>query len=443
VQPAQQVYSSGQFVTATVIISNATPDLLTDARLALRLTRRQLVRIEAVEPRQRLMDGQTAYSWLTDTPLTIQPGQRISLTMPIGRQVEPGLWRLWVELMDARSWTLAAAFSDFFVVPTQAELILTANPTLVHTSYPITLTGLLVNSSSSYLDAQTMEIMLAGRLIQLLGPFDLPPGGHYAFTSIITAPARPGIFAVEARWRGLSAFQSIAAAQPRFDQNVQLPELVGDELFTLTVTLTNTGLVTGYVDMTAPRWQESISLPPRRTVQLQRQYAISRTTAFAIAFTEDLTATVTREVIYGLAVAASFSPAPIYWPGPVQIPYAITNTGYLPITFPLTITLESFLGSDSGWMQVVDRLADEPGSRVIATRTLPVSLLPGGVLHGTLHFNLNVGTYGLGWESRHTSGWVWFEVRLPLSGMEAIWSAKLNEWLESVAVGGWLLSRWW
>ncbi len=280
---------------------------------------------------------------------------------------------------------LGAARYPFYIFPTQTGLTLATDRAVYRPNQVLTLSGQIRNGAALPL-TQTLTLTMNGRVVYTETGITVPAESSYPFTVTTMAPAEPGPVIIGAAFGEQRVEDNIVIATPRLNAHLNAPELVGHAPFDLRLTLTNPGKLD--LDLTAGRddQTEALTLPAGETRIISGAKQIEATTVITAQVSGDVAASLTRTVRMGEAGHITITPETLYPVGRVEIPYALTNTGEMPLAFSLGINLYA-------------------GASPVQTGTLAAALPVGGAKSGRLAFDLPAGDYRL-------------EYRLPLTAAD-------------------------
>jgi sugar lactone lactonase YvrE len=279
---------------------------------------------------------------------------------------------------------LGSARYPFYVFPTQTGLTLAADRPVYQPNQPLTLSGQIRNGAALPLSHQTLTVSVNGQMVYSETNITIPAKAEYPFSVNTPAPASVGRVIVGAALDDLTVQDNILVATPALDAYLSAPELVGHTPFDLRLTLTNLGRLDLALTATLDGQAESLTLPAGETRIITGMKQIVADTIVTAQISGDVTAEVTRPITMGEAAAMAFSSQPLYAAGRVEIPYLITNTGQLPLAFPLELALYS-------------------GPTLVRSDHLDVALPVNRTLSGWLAFNLPPGDYRLDYALPFTS----------------------------------------
>lgn len=248
--------------------------------------------------------------WQTDDPANLAPGAISELNNTIGTMGVTGKLFLQGELTSSTGQTVAFADYPFYVEQGDMAVHLATDKQIYRPGEVVTIDGEVKNLSS--VDA-------AGLVLRVQDPgaeggtlytetFDLPANSGHSFIFTTTAGA-DGIHAL----RGVvtqnnttlaEISEQYETASPMVTAALTAPDIVGNDPFTITVSLQNTckvNVVTGVLledgGGEALDSQE-VTIPVGETRMLQYTRQIAGDTTFTATFSGDLNQTVTKRVAY-------------------------------------------------------------------------------------------------------------------------------------------------
>jgi PKD repeat protein len=266
-------------------------------------------------------------------------------------------------------------------------------PSVVRPGDQLLLRGSVHNPSPLPLEEWGVYLLLRGAgAIELYADEGIPAGATWQYSATLPAPlsertytpfAADGVSVVTGR------FEVVA---PALDAALSGPEVVGSEPFDLVLTLANPTPLT--LDLVVDFDGEviPIALGPEESRALVRAYTVSEGTSFNVAISGDATHALTHSVTYGEGLAASFVPLPAYPQGMVTVPYELSNTGLLPLSFSTEVTLRPSGGGE------------------LFTRSFESYIPAGETLSGELLFELEPGEYTLSYVTPLAEGETSFQI---------------------------------
>lgn len=295
------------------------------------------------------------------------------------------------DLATSLDQPLGSTRSPFYIFPTQTRLTLASDRTIYQPGQAMTLTGRIDNGAASPLAGQVLTVTINGQTVYTETNLTVLAESSYPFTVTTTAPADLGRILVGAALDDLTVEDSLVVATPALDTLLNAPELADHAPFDLRLTLTNLGKLDLDLTATLDGQAETLTLPAGETKIITGTKQIAAATVVTAQVSGDVTASVTRTVSMGEAAAVAFSPEPLYSVGRVEIPYTLTNTGQLPLAFPLELALYT-------------------GVTLVQSTTLEVALPMSGTISGLLTFDLPAGDYRLDYNSSYAAGAVNWQV---------------------------------
>ncbi len=318
-----------------------------------------------------------------ETTLSVTNPISLDLSTLAGLMPSTGHYYLVGTLRSETGQVVTTDDDDFFVLDRNTGLTMLTDKRVYRAGDTIQVSGLVTNSTVL---TATMSLQVTTDSITLLEqPLTLAPGEGYAYTSSLTSTTDVTLTATA---NGVSVYRTVVVAEPELWASLDAPSVVGHEPFLTGVTVTNTGRVPASVNVTiADAMTDSVTLPPGTSARVQGSMSITQDATIVAVITGDLNQTLTATVLFGEAAHVTFQPQPVYPVGPVVVPYTITNTGLLPVSFETEIALRDNLGE------------------VVVTSTIPTSLPSDESQPGILRFEyLPAGAYTLNYRTPFEMG---------------------------------------
>jgi uncharacterized protein YegL len=252
-----------------------------------------------------------------------------------------------------------------------------------------------VTNTSTLAVSTDLEVW-ADNTMLLMQPVTLGPGEGISYTTSLTdtdnLPDINVVFVAIAN--DVSVYRPVIVVEPEIEAELVAPAVAGSAPFQTSLLITNTGRVPVALngDITGIA-SDSFTLAPGTTTRVEGFTSISQDTTLVAPITGDINQTLTADVIYGEAAVMDVNPEPTYPVGSVSIPYDISNTGLLAVSFDADVTLRHSNGD------------------LVNNQLIPTALTIGGHQPGQLHFNeLTADTYTLTYITPFASESVFFDV---------------------------------
>jgi RHS repeat-associated protein len=278
--------------------------------------------------------------WRTSHAIDL-PALQLSQTMTSVTGVsDPGRYQLAGDFRNSAGQRLASHRSSFFIFSGDTGLTLDASPDPVRAGAAFTVTGALVNNSAGALIDQDLLLTQDGAPLYSAGPFDVLPGSSYPFTITTTAPSSGNGSVLLASSGSLSMTHTVAIGRPLIQATAIVPPVVGSDPFSLTLNLKNSSIVPGQVQVDMDGAVKIVTVAAGQTALLQGSVQVCPGDDLTIPLSGDISQLLQVPVFHGTAATATFTPATLYAPGSIEIPFVISNTGHLdlPYTGLLTVT---------------------------------------------------------------------------------------------------------
>jgi PKD repeat protein len=280
---------------------------------------------------------------------------------------------------------LAAARYPFYIFGTDTGLTLEADRSVYRPGQIMTLSGQALNGASLPLTGQTLTVWVDNQVVYTETDVSVPAGGSYPFSVSTSVPQEDGEVTLRASLQDVRIEDVVRVSSPALAAFLEAPAVVGRNPFNLRLTLDNPTLLDLSVTATLDGDAQTVDIPPGETQVVSYTAQITGDTLFSLQISGDVTDTLTRSIQMGESAAIVFAPQPLYPPGRAAVPYTVTNTGLLPTTFPLSVTLHA-------------------GMDLVQTETLSIALPAGDSASGLLMFDVAEGDYLLGFSSPFEAG---------------------------------------
>ncbi|MCL4266513.1 MAG: VWA domain-containing protein [Anaerolineae bacterium] len=324
--------------------------------------------------------------WETTLPVTV------TTTLSVTELVEPlnvsGRLNLDGRVFAQTGQPLSQDVYPFYLHDRNTALTLETDRKFYHPDEAIHVTGQVTNTS---LLTVTSDLRVWAEDALLLNtPLTLGPGQGYTYMTTFTDTANlddPNLNFI-AGFNGISVYKLVIVDDPQLAASLDAPDVVGRAPFQTSLTITNTGSIPATIDAAITGVvSDTVTLLPGKVIRLEGFLSIAQDTAVTAPIQGDLNQILSKQVIFGEAAALAFTPEPVYPVGPVDVPYLITNTGLLAVSFDVDITLR------------------DAAENVVQMLTLPVDLPVGENVADVLPFgSLPAGDYVLEYNTFFASG---------------------------------------
>lgn len=300
--------------------------------------------------------------WTSTVPLDLDPLALVEISGPVSPLTATGPLTLVARVESAAGLTLAEQTARFTVNAGEFTLALAADRAAYRPGEAILVSGEISHPGGGFL-ADLQVVVSAGADRVYATTASLAPGETASFSFPLTA-SHSLVLHGEA---GGAAFDlPIVVAEPEVVLRVQAPELVGDEAFTLSATLANTGAVPALLELDLAGEPHSLRLAPGEERAFTRSCQIAADTTFVVVLDGDVKDFAARSVVYGFIPTIALEGVPRYPVGPVLVPLLLGNAGTLGGPFTATATLRA------GW------------GATVSERSFPVWLDGGGSVTKTI-----------------------------------------------------------
>lgn len=325
--------------------------------------------------------------WQADTPINQGSGVTGTINLSPGIIGQSGKFYLKGDLRNIFGQSIKKSYHPFYIIDGDTVLIFNTEKRVYKSGEAVTITGQIENHAP--IQAENLMFTLnssqGGQNPQLLlnETINLPSRGTYPFT-ITTIAAEEGVVNLVGVVKQnnqvlVSITDQYEVTNPLIYTSIDIPEIVGNESFTIGVEIYNDSKVDATVqfEIQSSGYEDSqtITLPAGGIKIVQYQQQIHQTTPYTFTFSGDLNETIMRTVTYGLGASIQFGAGSpeigIFPEGSLLIPVTIMNTGQSEEALEISYQLN-------------------PGS---VQQTKIYSLPIGGSITDHLHFDLTEGEY--------------------------------------------------
>ena len=326
--------------------------------------------------------------WETDTAINQGSGITQDHNIPAGILGQAGKFYIRGELTNSLGQSLGTSYYPFYIVDGDTALLFNTDKRIYRPGETVTITGKIENRAPITAEnlAFTLALSSGNQSPQVLlnESLNILSGGTYAFT-ITTTAGEEGAFTLSGTIKQnnqtlVSITDQYEAAMPYVSAYAYMPEITGNEAFTIEVDLYNDGKVDAVVQLGVQSStltdSQTITVPPGEMKILQYGQRTSKNVTYTFTFSGDHDETFSQTVSYGLGASVQFgTEIPKVLPeGSVSVPATLTNTGQL---------AES--------LEVVYQLTNQNSQPTTVTKTY--YLTKGSNTTDTLYFNLIEGDY--------------------------------------------------
>ena len=245
--------------------------------------------------------------WQTDVPATLAQGAVSELNSTIGTLGVTGKLYLQGTLTSSTGQDVATADYPFYVEQGNIQVHLAPDKKIYRPGETVTISGEVRNLSS--VAATGLGLLVKDPVVTLYSEtFDLPANGSHPY-SFTTTAGNDGVYTLNASVTQnattlVETADQYETASPVVTATLSAPETVGDDPFTLTVTLTNPGKVTAATsaqltnDAGEVIASQDVILPAGETRMLQFLRQITTATTYTATFSGDLNQSLMKTVTY-------------------------------------------------------------------------------------------------------------------------------------------------
>lgn len=313
--------------------------------------------------------------WETTLPVTDPASGQLDLSTLAGLMPGPGTYFLVGRLQSDTGQLVVLDDQRFYVLDRDTQLTLRTDQRIYRPGETIQASGWVTNGSS--LTSNLVLQVTDGTDLLIDQPLTLAPGEDYAYATSFAAPAADVTLTATAG--GVSSVVPLRVTSPALTAVLEVPAVAGSAPFDAVVIVTNEGDIPAAVEVAidgAPA--QTRTLEPGTQARVVRALSITADTTVTAEVTGDLVESLSSPVTFGEAAAVHFHPEATYVVGPVGVPYVLENTGLLPVSFDVALTVRNAGGS------------------VVMQTTLPAELAVGATQASTLALgDLAAGAYTL------------------------------------------------
>jgi hypothetical protein len=304
--------------------------------------------------------------------LTVTTATTWPFTETVGTlNAAPGRYVLAATLENSLGQTLARSREPFYVHPLSLTLTLETDRYVYRSGDTVHVSGWVTNTGTTS-DTWDLVVMAGSETLYTdTLQLDADQGAYYTATKVITQDLLLTASAGPAR-----VYADVAVGEPEVAAALEAPPTVGRDPFTVTLVLTNTGLVSAALQVDFDgQAARAATVDAGGTALVQASLSLTESRVVEVAVSGDAALTLTQWVAQGeLAEVALLDGGANLRAGPAYLPYTITNPGTLPARVELSATLRS---------------------EVLHTHTRSLLILAGGVYTGELTFDVPPGEHQL------------------------------------------------
>ncbi|WP_247730448.1 NosD domain-containing protein [Halovivax limisalsi] len=325
--------------------------------------------------------------WATTESIDVAAGETVTVDVEVpASQLEGEGKRVLSATLDAATnQTVASSNAPFYVLDGETSLTMATDARRYATGDTVRIEGALTNDGAA---SETYDLAIEKNgtpIHEATVTLGADERHDYALTTVADGP-----FTLAATAGDVRIDDEVAVAEPSVDATAVAPEVVGLEPFPVGAQLENDGDVP--VDLTVAvdpdvGTIETVTLEPGERTRVTDETAIADDTTFTIVVSGDVEATLTETVTVGESAATTVSPAAVYAPGTIVVPYTVENTGELDATFDVEFAVGNETGRET------------------------VYVAAGANANGSVAFDLEAGTHTLAYETPFETGDATVEVR--------------------------------
>ncbi len=313
-----------------------------------------------------VLDSPVQTLWQRDVAVHTATTQAISETVGT---LQPGKYWLAADLRSEISQTLATSRYPFYIFPADTALTLETDQEFYRPGQTIQVSGRVTNTA--VLTATLPLTVTAGEETLLADTFTLAPGEGAAYSTTLTATADVILVATAG---AAEVIEQVLVSAPQVEATLEAPELVGHAPFSVSLAVTNTGVVSVALAADfAGQMTRTATLESGAASLLQATLAITEDTPLVVTLSGDVALTLTQAITQGeiVTLALGGDEAKVR-AGSVTLPFTLTGAGPLPVAVELSATVHS---------------------AALYTYTRSLVILPGQVYAGELPLELPPGAH--------------------------------------------------
>jgi len=248
--------------------------------------------------------------WQTDVPVNQLQGVTANLTNTIGTLGVIGKLYLQGTLSSSTGQVLASAQYPFYVEQGTVDLLFAPDKNIYKPGETVTISGQAINQSNVNATGLTLQVLGTGAGSGTLysESFNLPANGSHTF-SFTTTAGIDGIYGLHGLvTQNTSTLADISdqyvTSSAVLSASLSTPDTAGNDPFTLSLSLNNSGKVpaTTTMQLADDSGQiidnQTITIPAGETTLLQYTRQITGNSTYTATFTGDLAQTLTKTVTY-------------------------------------------------------------------------------------------------------------------------------------------------
>lgn len=288
--------------------------------------------IPPVEP--PFQDGCGSVLWETTLPLSTTT--TLNVTEVVDALDTTGRLLLWGQANSETGQPVAAAQYPFYLHDRDTALTLETDRAAYQPGETVTVTGVVSNTSNL---SQTMTLEVYANGYSLISqPLTLAPGESYSYATDTYATIPLALTAMAANAE-VAAYPLVA--YPDVMAELIVPELVGREPFSVTLVMTNTGLVDAAVQTTlAGQSGPDLLLTPGEVAVVSVSLSISEDTIIEAEISGDVGLWLSQMVLQGEQAELLLWSPDTAVAGLIELPYELSGTGLLPVTGQLLLEID-------------------------------------------------------------------------------------------------------
>lgn len=253
--------------------------------------------------------------WQADVPASLAENVVTDVNKSIGTLGMTGKFYLEGTLTSSTGQTVAAASYPFYVELGNIQMLLALDKKIYRPGETVTITSEVKNLSSIAATGLTVRVQGTGVATPYTETFDLPANSSRPF-SFTTTAGNNGIYQLDGSvTQNLIPLADIAdqyeVASPTLSATLAAPDAAGNEPFSISLSLTNSGKVTASTtvhvvdDSGTVVGDQSVTLAAGESRILNYTRQINGTTTYTAVMSGDLNQTVTKKVAYAVVATDS------------------------------------------------------------------------------------------------------------------------------------------